>query len=96
MSGDATGIAVSSTTSFTENTDETGTAWTTVVKMITLTQHQQGYLFHFNFQYHKPIAITCFTPYLIYHEVKVKISFENLINLARQGVDLFKSAGPDV
>ena len=55
------------------------------------------FLFHFNFGSVENPGLALPLIALQYHEVKVKISFENLINLARQGVDLANSsAGPDV
>ena len=81
------GIAVSSTTT-SENTDETGTAWTTVPKDDNTDTASTRIFVPLQFWFCRNPGLALPLIALQYHEVKVKISFENLINLARQGVDL--------
>jgi len=96
MSGNGTGIAVSSTTTA-ENTDETGTAWTTVPKDDNTDTASTRIFVPLQFWFCRNPGLALPLIALQYHEVKVKISFENLTNLARQGVSLAASSGaPDV
>ena len=91
MSGNGTGLLLNTgapTGETPASTDDTGTGWTTVPDAEDDDTAEARLFIPLQFWFCRNPGLALPLIALQYHEVKVKISFEKLINLARQGANL--------